>query len=166
MFAQVEALESSTTDDDQTAATFVHTGVELYQKLNTVLDVIKSLPQRQDPQTRLAVANCCAVCLYFCHNFTFYPSIAAFGRPALSESETKQLVTDILNEAEHLNRGNAPPGILLLFPLRVAGVSARGALQRNRVVGALDTIYSHGFAVAQWLRRDVEHLWQWQEDIK
>ncbi|OKO97871.1 hypothetical protein PENSUB_9797 [Penicillium subrubescens] len=53
-------------------------------------------------------------------------------------------------------------GLLLIFPLRVAGTRAESRVQKARVLGLLDSIFKRGFLVASRIKVDLHQLWDWK----
>jgi len=141
-------------------------GCRLYQLLlqSPRQDDVKMAPA--DPYEKLAIANNCANLLYLCRNFTFYNCWGNVNIPILTVAEVEKLATHILDLSRELLENSTIPGILLLFPLRVAGAAATGSLQKDRVTAVLGQVHEHGFAIAKWIRNDVELLWRWQDSME
>jgi hypothetical protein len=111
------------------------------------------------------MANCCAIALYHCRNFSYFPCFTDLKTPTLTEDESSSLITTILDETERILEKSMVPGILLLFPLRVAGVSARMTSHKARIGKALRSVYTRGFAVSEWVLTDLQEVWDWQENL-
>jgi hypothetical protein len=78
--------------------------------------------------------------------------------PILPRSKIDWHVFEILRlSQELLDRGTA--GVLLFFPLRVAGARAVDMLSRNYILNLLHATKRRGFIVAEAFVLDLSHLW-------
>ncbi|KAL3451394.1 fungal-specific transcription factor domain-containing protein [Aspergillus insuetus] len=94
-----------------------------------------------------------------------FPNWINLPSPALTQSETCDHVTLILDLSEQVLRHGSAPGVLLFFPLTIAGCRAIREDQRGRVLSILDRVRCSGFGTAKrvsetilqcWARRDAE----------
>lgn len=136
-------------------------GCRLYQRLLQA-QIDHTARPHANPHEKLAIANNYANVLFVCKNFTFYDCWGVSEIPMLTTTEAEKLATNIVDISDKLLEASSIPGILLLFPLRMAGVVASRSLQRERIVAVLNRVHDQGFAIARWIRHDVEALWQWQ----
>jgi hypothetical protein len=145
------------------AEDWANTGVKFLNKLRTRLLHLNKSAFSDDSFQKLAIVNCCALHLYFCRNFGYFSCFDGLQTPKLTENESEDLITTVLEEIDGLHKKSEIPGILLLFPLRVTGVSARTPSHRARVKSALDRVYSRGYVVSKWIVTDLQELWDWEQ---
>ncbi|KAF2622748.1 hypothetical protein BU25DRAFT_205072 [Macroventuria anomochaeta] len=87
-----------------------------------------------------------------------FTSASAPPSPTLSSTVVGGHVRQILmTSGSLLDQGSA--GILLFFPLRVAGARARDRSTRFEILQLLETITLRGFSVAQSFVNDLNELW-------
>ncbi|KAF3001190.1 hypothetical protein E8E13_000140 [Curvularia kusanoi] len=85
-------------------------------------------------------------------------SLSALMCPMLDHSVIQEHVSLILAECKQLlDRGCA--GVVLLFPLRVAGARARGSSSQLEILRLLRMVAQRGFMVAQSFVEDLSDLW-------
>ncbi|KAL7920746.1 fungal-specific transcription factor domain-containing protein [Trichoderma austrokoningii] len=74
-----------------------------------------------DPFTQISLAYYYALRLFHCRDFPYYSYWETKTIPALSRVETNAYVTAIVDICERIIQASNIPGILVLFPLRMAG---------------------------------------------
>ncbi len=152
----------------QEIITLADEGCRLHQRLIRSLHVNSRLSGAQlDPYEKLAVINNCASIAFLCKNFTYYDLWGQTQIPRLTPMDNDKLVADILGLTDELMDKSNIPGILFLFPLRVAGtIVLPESRQRSDLIRVLQRIHVQGFSIAGWVRKDVESLWLWEESLK
>ena len=124
-----------------------------------MLTRIASNPDFSDPHTGLAIANCHALILFHCRNFTFHSCWRNKPIPSLHRFETQEHVDAILELSDKTLRSSEIPGALLLFPLRNAGANVLEYHKQREIINLLDRIFQMGFVVAQIIKADLEEFW-------
>jgi hypothetical protein len=111
---------------------------------------------------QLAFAHYHALLLFLSRDFTYYPCWDSTTAPLLPQSDIKHHATAIINSTEQLLKSSDIPGVMLLFPLRLAGCHAQNREERYRVLQALDRVYWKGFVVSNRVQIDLEELWGYE----
>ncbi|CEN60921.1 hypothetical protein ASPCAL07592 [Aspergillus calidoustus] len=90
-----------------------------------------------------------------------FPNWTNLPGPALTQSETCDHVTLILDLSERILRHSSAPGILLFFPLTIAGCRTRREDQRVRIriLSLLDQVLCSGFGTAKRVRETILQCW-------
>ncbi|CEO59572.1 hypothetical protein PMG11_04245 [Penicillium brasilianum] len=102
-----------------------------------------------------------AMLIFLFNTFDYYRCWHLAHSPYLSPNEISRHVDQILRQAGIiLDSGGS--GLLLIFPLRVAGTRAGTDVQRSTVLTLLDCIFKRGFIVASRIKDDLDQLWDWQ----
>ncbi|KAK0389690.1 hypothetical protein NLU13_3263 [Sarocladium strictum] len=151
---------STCTHGSSIATAWASRGDDFFRKLRDARLNIENLSHLDDPFEKLAMANWCALCLYFCRNFSYFTAFAGVKTPALTVDETENLISTILDQLETLILRQEVHGVFLLYPLRVAGTSARSISEKGRIIKALKDVYTQGLAVSEWIVTDLQHLWE------
>ncbi|KAF3398178.1 hypothetical protein F1880_006495 [Penicillium rolfsii] len=113
-------------------------------------------------QTHLGLACCHAMLIFLFNTFDYYRCWHLDHSPYLSASEISHHVEQILQQAEFLLDTPGGSGVLLVFPLRVAGTRAESRFQKARVLDLLDRIIKQGFIVATRIKVDLHEYWDWK----
>jgi hypothetical protein len=115
-----------------------------------------------DPYGKLALACYHALHLFLYRNFTFYTCWEADRIPSLSPNEIEMHATAVLAHSDDILQYSTIPGILVLFPLRMAGVNASRLSQKNKIMRMLGRISQNGFIISERFKIDLEDLWEYQ----
>ncbi|XPS70404.1 hypothetical protein M3J09_002625 [Ascochyta lentis] len=119
-----------------------------------------------DAEMSIAYAYYHTISIYLDGIFSYHTPFrcaSAPNSPILNRTEIDAHLEQILTTShELLNQGSA--GILLFFPLRVAGARARDAATQSEILRLLQIIMRRGFAVAQSFVEDLTDLWARQQD--
>lgn len=100
-----------------------------------------------------------AASIYLSGTYDYHPHWTAATAPILSRGEIEWHVSEILRLShELLDHGTA--GLLLFFPLRVAGARATDAQARARITDLLQMTVQRGFVVAEAFVQDLSELWK------
>ncbi|KAL5364825.1 hypothetical protein BJX96DRAFT_188096 [Aspergillus floccosus] len=105
---------------------------------------------------------CHTMSIFLFNTFDYYHCWHLDHSPYMSAQETGRHVDQISRLADLILNTPGGSGILLIFPLRVAGTRADTDLQKAKVLDLLDRIARCGFIVANRIRDDVEDLWGWK----
>ncbi|KAH8697086.1 fungal-specific transcription factor domain-containing protein [Talaromyces proteolyticus] len=118
-----------------------------------------------DSQFQLALAYYHGLLLFLSSNYRYYPHWDAKPAPVLSQAEADGHVNAILHLAEQILDTSNIPGVMLFFPLRVAGSQALYAPQRSNILGLLGQVHRKGFMVSDQIYADLVGLWEYQKSI-
>lgn len=165
MFSELHNL-SSDVHSSSIAGFWACKGASFLNRLRKSLLHLTKSSSGCDSFQKLAIVNCCALHLYFCRNFTYFPCFNGLQAPALTEDESEELIATVLNEIDKLHRKSGIPGMMLLFPLRVTGVNAKTILHKTRVQHALERVHTQGYMVSKWIMKDLQDLWDWEETLQ
>lgn len=110
----------------------------------------------------LATAYYHATLLFLVRNYTYYPYWQDCPHPSLGHHEMQRHVANVVSMGESIVSSENIPGVLLLFPLRVAGSLAGDLEMRRRITACLDKVYWKGFVVTQQVKIDLQDLWAYQ----
>ena len=117
--------------------------------------------QDKKPEALIARVYYHTISIYLDGIFSYHtPFIATYApvSPILDSSVIDSHVASILDlSCELLAQGTA--GILLFFPLRVAGARAKSCCVQSEILSALHTIVKRGFVVAESFVEDLSGLW-------
>ncbi|PNP38559.1 hypothetical protein TGAMA5MH_09640 [Trichoderma gamsii] len=115
-----------------------------------------------DPFTQVSFAYYYALQLFHCRNFTYYSCWETGTVPELSLLETNAYVAAIIDVCDKTIRASNIPGVILLFPLRMAGAHV-GFERRGKILKLLQQIYNSGFVVAETIKADLCDFWAFKE---
>lgn len=115
-----------------------------------------------DPFTQISFAYYYALQLFHCRNFTYYSCWETGTVPELSLHESSAYVAAIISICEKVTQGSNISGVILLFPLRMAGAHAEVG-QRNKILKILQQIYNSGFVVAEKITIDLCDFWTYKD---
>jgi hypothetical protein len=71
----------------------------------------------------------------------------------------------ILELAEQILSQYKIPGVMLFFPLTVAGSRARDPAQRSQIVSLLDRVFRTGFLVANRVKIGIQDRWVKRDEV-
>lgn len=110
----------------------------------------------------LALSNYSALQLFLAKNYTFYTCWEEQDIPSLAAHEIEAHAAAVVTLSNQILEHSNMPGVLLLFPLRMAGANTSQSLQKDETVRLLDRIAQKGFAVSGRIKRDLQELWEYQ----
>jgi hypothetical protein len=117
-------------------------------------------------QDILSLAYYHASSIFLSGIFDYRPQFMLYQIPSLTEEEIQTHVEGILTNTEiALNKTNLA-GILLFFPLRVAGARTKCELQKKDILEMLGEITKRSFVVADAFREDLTGLWAEKDRLK
>ncbi|KAB8239074.1 uncharacterized protein BDW43DRAFT_260529 [Aspergillus alliaceus] len=85
--------------------------------------------------------------------------------PQLNQSEVDKYVATILDLSQSLLSDTYIPGVLLLFPLRMAGAHVLESRAQERVLGTIRQIRQKGFIVSDRIEVDLQDFWHYKLGI-
>ncbi|KAF2476599.1 uncharacterized protein BDR25DRAFT_375589 [Lindgomyces ingoldianus] len=103
-----------------------------------------------------------ALLLFLSRNFTYYSYWDRMTAPLLSQYDIDSHIAAIIALAEQILDASVIPGVMLLFPLRLAGSHTKNSDQRRRIWKILDQVHWKGFIVSDRIKTDLQELWQYQ----
>lgn len=139
---------------------FAVQGIEVQKGIMKWQSKNASLKDAPEAPCGLAMANFHGLLLFHCRNFTYHSFWEGKPIPSLHEYEIEKHVDAILEHTERVLRSSGIPGVLLLFPLRMAGAGVFETSKKRKILKLLDRIYQTGFVVADIIRIDLEDLWR------
>lgn len=103
-----------------------------------------------------------ALQLFVCMNYTFYTCWDELSIPRFTKGETKTHVSAVVCYAGEMLDHSGIPGLLLLFPLRMAGANTNDPLQKKRILRLLSRISQAGLIVSKQITVDLENVWAYK----
>jgi hypothetical protein len=101
-----------------------------------------------------------ALLIFLSGNFDHYPYWNSIPAPVLSPAEVSDHLIAILELAELILSQGRIPGVMLFFPLTVAGSRVRDLVQRSRILSLLNQVLCRGFVVANRVRDGMLDRWR------
>ncbi|KAK5993672.1 hypothetical protein PT974_07107 [Cladobotryum mycophilum] len=138
-------------------------GVDLQHRIQEWQNIIVLGHDNEDVFVQLAKSYYYATLLFLVRNYTYYTCWHGRPIPSLTPDEISQHINDILMLAEGIVKTSDIPGVMLLFPLRMAGAHATEPLQRGKALSVLDQIHQKGFIVSDRIAVDLRELWEYQD---
>ncbi|KAH7178224.1 hypothetical protein DER46DRAFT_621907 [Fusarium sp. MPI-SDFR-AT-0072] len=114
------------------------------------------------PYGKLALANYHALQLFLCRNFTFYGCWDTRVIPVLTSKEIESHVASVISYCSEILEHSRIAGVLVIFPLRMAGANSIDSRERKEIVRLLDLISQKGFVVSGRIKVDLVELWEYQ----
>ncbi|KAH7131746.1 hypothetical protein B0J13DRAFT_108152 [Dactylonectria estremocensis] len=162
LFEQVEAIPVQLRPGHPVISALAAEGTSVQRRLSSWYNTAVIHMDHKDPHARLAIINCHALQLYLSQNFTYYSCWEKDAAPSLTEHQIDICITTILDLSSVLLDASNIPGLLLLFPLRMAGANAATVLQRNIVLQLLTRVFQKGFIVSQRISIDLLEYWKYR----
>jgi hypothetical protein len=95
-------------------------------------------------------------------NYRFYTCWDEDSIPTLTTDEIESHVSAVISQASEVLNNSTIPGLLLLFPLRMAGANTNNPLQKDQIVRLLKRISETGFVVSNRIVVDLEEVWAYK----
>ncbi|RAH40303.1 uncharacterized protein BO95DRAFT_375978, partial [Aspergillus brunneoviolaceus CBS 621.78] len=167
LFDEIEAIDPARRSSDPGLDALARAGLAIRDELlhwqQREAATSRSRPLATQPSTRLAAVLMHALLLYHSMNFTFYyPCWSTRTVPRLTQTEVDDHVAAILDLSGPLLADTDLPAVLLLFPVRMAGVHASANHARDRVLGTIGKIRHKGFLVADRIEVDLQEVWAYE----
>lgn len=115
-----------------------------------------------DVHTKLALAVHHALRLFICMNYMFYTFWDDESIPKLTSSEMETHISAIVDHAGDIIERSDIPGLMLLFPLRIAGANTGESLHKRRILQLLDRVSQKGFVVSNRITVDLQEVWAYK----
>lgn len=122
----------------------------------TLLQLVQDDP---NGYSNLALLYYHALLIFLSGNYDYFPYWDNLPAPVLSHAEIAEHLASILDLSDKVLLNSNIPGVMLFFPVTVAGSRAWGADQRCEVLHLLDQIYCRGFVVANKVRDGLLERW-------
>lgn len=162
LFETIEDIAAEERSNNSAVKALAHEGTALDRRITIWNNGNLLKLAARDPFTQISFAYYYALKLFHCKNFTYYPCWETGTIPELSLHETNAYVAAIINACEVIMETSNIPGVILLFPLRMAGANAE-VEQRNKILKLLQQIYNSGFVVAEKIKVDLCEFWAYNE---
>lgn len=112
-----------------------------------------------DPYSNLALLYYHALLIFLSGNYDYFPYWENIPAPVLSPTDIAEHLTTILYLSSEVLRHSKIPGVMLFFPMTVAGARVRTADQKSEILSLLNLVFSKGFVVANRLRDGLLERW-------
>ena len=163
LFEQAESISKGLCPAHLAIGRLACEGCRFQEQLQSWFTNIAPQFDHLDPYYNLALANYHALQLFLCKNYTFYTCWEGERAPSLTADMIARHTADAIALSDTVLRCSNIPGILLLFPLRMAGTNAVNASQKDEILKLLTQIFRNGFMVSERIRVDLREVWEYQE---
>jgi hypothetical protein len=109
--------------------------------------------------SNLALLYYHALLIFLSGNYDYFPYWDKIPAPVLSPAEISEHLVAILDLSGEVLSHSKIPGVMLFFPVTVAGSRARRVEQRSKVLNLLDWVFCQGFVVANRIRDGLLERW-------
>ncbi|OGE47451.1 hypothetical protein PENARI_c044G04319 [Penicillium arizonense] len=109
--------------------------------------------------SNLALLYYHALLIFLSGNYDYFPYWDKIPAPVLSPAEISEHLVAILDLSGEVLCHSKIPGVMLFFPVTVAGSRARRVEQRSKVLNLLDWVFCQGFVVANRIRDGLLERW-------
>ncbi|KGO75674.1 Protein of unknown function DUF3468 [Penicillium italicum] len=162
LFDNIESVPQEMRSFDPGLDALALEGLEIKQRLLNWQEESHLENPPVDSFTQLAVIVYHALLLYHCMNFTYYSCWMTRTIPRLTQSEVDKHVATILDLSQSLLSDTNIPAVLLLFPLRMAGVHVSEKHAQEKVLGTIRKIRQNGFVVSDRIEVDLQEFWHYE----
>jgi hypothetical protein len=159
LFDKVESVPQESRPSDPGLDSLALEGLEIEERLLNWQEGSQLNMLSVDPFTTLAIIVHRALLLYHCMNFSFYSCWVTRTIPQLNQSEVDENVATILGLSQSLLSDTLIPGVLLLFPLRMAGVHVFESRAQEEILATIRKIGQKGFIVSNIIEVDLQEFW-------
>ncbi|KAJ5975090.1 hypothetical protein N7481_008797 [Penicillium waksmanii] len=159
LFTRIESIPEEGRCFDPSLDCLAKEGIEIKAAILNCKEISNLEEMHKDDYTRLAVIMHGALLLYHCRNFTFYSCWEMRETPQLDQREIDTEVTMILSQSQILLSNTEIPGVLLLFPLRMAGTLVKSSTLQGKILDILYQIRRKGFVISDRIEADLQELW-------
>ncbi|GAM84870.1 hypothetical protein ANO11243_028720 [Dothideomycetidae sp. 11243] len=156
---RIEQTPEAFRPHDPVLDTIAIEGLELEQEMIRWLDYSPYGRAVESPCLRVTIINWHATRLFHHLNFSYYSCWEFRTIPMLQQYEIDLHVNSILQESDTVISDGIIPGIMLLFPLRMAGACATDNLVVQKIMGILGRVHHTGFIVSDLIKADIQALW-------
>lgn len=122
----------------------------------TLLQLVQDGPNQY---SNLALLYYHALLIFLSGNYDYFPYWDKIPAPVLSPVEITEHLTTMLYLSGEVLHHSKIPGVMLLFPIAVAGARARRVDQKSEILNLLNEIFCRGFVVANRIRDNLLERW-------
>lgn len=122
----------------------------------TLLQLVQDGPNQY---SNLALLYYHALLIFLSGNYDYFPYWDEIPAPVLSPVEISEHLTTMLYLSGEVLHHSKIPGVMLLFPVTVAGARARRVDQKSEILNLLKEIFCRGFVVANRIRDNLLERW-------
>ncbi|KXG52203.1 Protein of unknown function DUF3468 [Penicillium griseofulvum] len=109
--------------------------------------------------SNLALLYYHALLIFLSGNYDYFPYWNDIPAPVLSLAEISEHLSSILYLSGEVLHHSKIPGVMLFFPVTVAGARARKVDQQSEILNLLDLVARNGFVVANKIRGGLLERW-------
>lgn len=113
--------------------------------------------------SNLALLYYHALLIFVSGNYDYFPYWDNIAAPVLSHAEISEHITTIVYLSSEVLCHSKIAGVMLLFPLTVAGARAWRVHQRSEILNLLNQIFCKGFMVANRIRDNLLERWDYTD---
>ena len=113
--------------------------------------------------SNLALLYYHALLIFVSGNYDYFPYWDNIAAPVLSHAEISEHLTTIVYLSSEVLCHSKIAGVMLLFPLTVAGARAWRVDQRSEILNLLNQIFCKGFMVANRIRDNLLERWDYTD---
>ncbi|KAJ5593214.1 hypothetical protein N7537_010118, partial [Penicillium hordei] len=124
--------------------------------MKTLLQLVQDGPNQY---SNLALLYYHALLIFLSGNYDYFPYWNKIPAPVLSPIEISEHLTTMLYLSGEVLHHSKIPGVMLLFPVTVAGARARRVDQKSEILNVLSEIFCRGFVVANRIRDNLLERW-------
>lgn len=162
LFTRIQNIPEEVRCVDPSLDCLAQEGLELKEAIRNCQLIDDFGETHQDHYMRLAAIIHGALLLYHCRNFTFYSCWEGRKTPELDQREIDKRVTMILSQSQILLSNTQIPGVLLLFPLRMAGTHVISSTLQGKILDILYQIRRKGFVISDRIEADLQEFWHYE----
>jgi hypothetical protein len=109
--------------------------------------------------SNLALLYYHALLIFLSGNYDYFPYWDNIPAPVLSPAEISEHLSSILYLSGEVLHHSKIPGVMLFFPVTVAGARAQKVDQQSEILDLLDLVAGKGFVVANKIRGGLLQRW-------
>ncbi|KAJ5974865.1 hypothetical protein N7481_008572 [Penicillium waksmanii] len=122
----------------------------------TLLQLVQGGPNEY---SKLALLYYHALLIFLSGNYDYFTYWDNIPAPVLSPAEVSEHLSSILYLSGEVLRHSKIPGVMLFFPVTVAGARARTVDQQFEILNLLNLVFCKGFVVANKIRDGLLERW-------
>ncbi|OQD69739.1 hypothetical protein PENPOL_c002G04523 [Penicillium polonicum] len=157
----IEMIPEAERFTDPSVALIAAAGLDVQETIynwhtKALLQLVQDGP---NPYSNLALLYYHALLIFLSGNYDYFPYWDNIAAPVLSHAEISEHLTTMVYLSSEVLWHSKIPGVMLLFPLSVAGARARNVDQRSEILNLLNQIFCKGFVVANRIRDNLLKRW-------
>ncbi|KAK4869244.1 hypothetical protein LT330_006244 [Penicillium expansum] len=146
---------------DPSVALIAAEGLDLQETIynwhtKTLLHLVQDDPNQH---SNLALVYYHALLIFLSGNYDYFAYWDNIPAPVLSPAEISEHLTTILYLSGEVLRNSKIPGVMLFFPVTVAGARAWTTDQQSEILNLLNLVFRKGFVVANKIRDGLLERW-------